>query len=228
MRHTRHGSYLHRLARLGLVNVYLVGEEDGLTLVDTGIGGSAPGILKAARTLGQPVRRIVLTHAHVDHTGSLDALHAALPDAPVLLSSREVRLLRGERQPDPDEPLSPLRGGWRPSTVPVQPLHDGDRVGSLRVITAPGHTPGQIALLDTRDGTLIAGDAYHAVGGVTVVSERRPLFPFPALATWHAPTALATARRLADLNPARLAPGHGPVVEHPVPAMRGALARLDH
>ncbi|WP_102127137.1 MBL fold metallo-hydrolase [Deinococcus planocerae] len=228
MRHTRHGPYLRRLTRLGLVNVYLVGEKDGLTLVDTGIGGSAPGILKAARTLGQPIRRIVLTHAHVDHTGSLGALHAALPDVPVLLSSREVRLLRDERQLDPDEPLSPLRGGWRPSTVPVRPLHQGDRVRSLEVVAAPGHTPGQIALLDTRDGTLIAGDAYHTVGGVTVVSERRPIFPFPALATWHAPTALASARRLADLNPARLAPGHGRVVENPVPAMRGAVARLEN
>lgn len=101
MRHTRQGSHLHQLTRFGLVNAYLVEETDGLTLVDTGVAGSAPAFLKAAQTLGQPIRRIVLTHAHVDHTGSLDALHAALPDVPVLLSARDARLLRGERQLDP-------------------------------------------------------------------------------------------------------------------------------
>ncbi|BDP42112.1 MBL fold metallo-hydrolase [Deinococcus aetherius] len=225
MRHTRQGSHLHQLTRFGLVNAYLVEETDGLTLVDTGVAGSAPAFLKAAQTLGQPIRRIVLTHAHVDHTGSLDALHAALPDVPVLLSARDARLLRGERQLDPGEPQVPLRGGLQPSAVPVEPLRDGDEVGSLRVVAAPGHTPGQIALLDTRDGTLIAGDSYHTVGGVTVVSERRWFFPFPAFATWHAPTAVTSARRLADLTPTRLAPGHGRVVENPLSAMRGALAR---
>ena len=161
----------------------------------------------------------------MDHIGSLDALHAALPDVPVLLLAREVRVLRGDKGLDPSEPQVPLRGGLQPSAVPAQSLHDGDLVGSLRVIATPGHTPGHLSLLDTRDGTLIAGDAYHTVGGVTVVSERRLFFPFPALATWHAGTAVASARRLAELDPARLAPGHGRVVENPGAAMRRALER---
>jgi glyoxylase-like metal-dependent hydrolase (beta-lactamase superfamily II) len=41
-------------------------------------------------------------------------------------------------------------------------LAPGERVGSLEVIDAKGHTPGQIVLLDTRDRTLICGDAYSA------------------------------------------------------------------
>jgi glyoxylase-like metal-dependent hydrolase (beta-lactamase superfamily II) len=46
------------------------------------------------------------------------------------------------------------------------------------------------------------------------------------MATWHRPTALESARRLLELNPARLAPGHGPVVESPGAAMEAAISRV--
>jgi glyoxylase-like metal-dependent hydrolase (beta-lactamase superfamily II) len=45
------------------------------------------------------------------------------------------------------------------------------------------------------------------------------------MATWHRPTALETARALRALDPARLAPGHGRVVEAPAAAMDAAIAR---
>jgi glyoxylase-like metal-dependent hydrolase (beta-lactamase superfamily II) len=73
--------------------------------------------------------------------------------------------------------------------------------------------------LDLRDRTLIAGDAFQTQGGLAVAGQLRLLFPLPALATWHAPTALASARRLTALEPARLAVGHGPVLERPGAAM---------
>ena len=52
----------------------------------------------------------------------------------------------------------------------------------------------------------------------------RPLFPFPAMATWHRPTALASARRLRELNPTRLAVGHGEILERPGDALDQAIA----
>ncbi|WP_043802625.1 MBL fold metallo-hydrolase [Deinococcus gobiensis] len=228
MRITRHGQFLHLLTRLGLMNSALVREDDGFTLVDTGIPGSAPALLKAAADLGAPIRRVVLTHAHDDHVGSLDALHAALPEAEVLISGRDARLLRGDLGLDPGEPQTPLRGGLRGAkTAPTRLLRlDGtDRVGHLRVVPAPGHTPGHAALLDTRDGTLLCGDAFQTVAGVRVCSDRRGLFPLTAFATWHAPTALHSAQALADLHPTRLVPGHGRVVEDPEAAMRRAVTR---
>jgi glyoxylase-like metal-dependent hydrolase (beta-lactamase superfamily II) len=103
-------------------------------------------------------------------------------------------------------------------------LAPGDRVGSLEVHAAPGHTPGQIALLDVRDRTLICGDAYSTLGGVATSAKPNPRFPLPALATWHRPTALASAIALRALDPARLAPGHGKVVEAPGAAMDRAIA----
>lgn len=100
----------------------------------------------------------------------------------------------------------------------------GDLIGSLRVIAAPGHTPDQVALFDERDGTLIAGDAFQTVRGRVVVSGvAQWFFPFPAQATWHKPTAVASARALADLGPRRLAVGHGRIIENPGQQMEAAI-----
>src|SRR3954451_6448524 len=126
---------LTRLTRLGFVNAYLVREADGLTLVDTMLGGSARGILDAARGAGLPIGRIVLTHAHGDHAGSLDALAAELPDAGVIVSEREAPLLAHDLRLVPGEPGSKLRGSWPKgiATRPTRLVNDGDRIGSLRV-----------------------------------------------------------------------------------------------
>jgi glyoxylase-like metal-dependent hydrolase (beta-lactamase superfamily II) len=225
MRITNYGRYLIQLTRYPLlfpVNCYLVREDDGLTLIDTGLSGSAAAILNVARELGMSIQRIILTHAHGDHLGSLDALYQLLPEVEVLVSARDARFLAGDMSLDPSEPQMKLRGDYRTTTTrPNRLLYDGDQVGSLQVISTPGHTPGHIALFDARDGTLIAGDAFQTRAGVAVSGTVRWLFPFPALATWSRSLALASARKLHAWQPARLAIGHGEVLELP-------LAKMDH
>ena len=228
MKTTRHTPHLVRLSRLGAVNAFLVAEDDGLTLVDTMFGGSQDGILAAARELDAPIVRIVLTHAHGDHVGSLDALATALPQAEVSISARDARFLAGDKSLDPGEPQSKLSGGYpKLETRPGRLLQPGDRVGSLEVIAAPGHTPGHVAFLDTRDRTLIAGDAFSTLGGVATTAKVNPRFPLPAVATWDRATELRTAKELRALDPARLAVGHGNVVESPGAAMDAAIAKAD-
>ncbi|MGH2948549.1 MAG: MBL fold metallo-hydrolase, partial [Solirubrobacteraceae bacterium] len=190
---------IRRVGLLGtLINAYLVPEDDGLTLVDTLMPRCAGRIRKAAGELGAPIVRIVLTHAHQDHIGSLDDLAG---DAEVLISPRDARLLAKDLTLDPGEP-GKLRGGYSGArTRPTRTVEPGERIGSLEVHAAPGHTPGQIALLDVRDRTLLCGDAYSTLGGVETCARVNPRFPLPALATWHRPTALASARELRALDP---------------------------
>lgn len=227
MKATHHGEHLVQLTRLGVSNCYLVREEDGLTLVDTTLPGSEKEIAAAVARLGAPLRRIAITHAHADHHGSLDALHRRYPEAEVLVSARDARLLAGDRSRQPGEPAGRIFPPFftKVRTRPTREIATGDRVGSLEVIAAPGHTPGQMAFLDSRDGTLICGDAYLALGGLFVTTQPVARFPVVALVgTWHKPTAYATAVALRDLKPSRLATGHGPVLENPGAEMARAVS----
>jgi glyoxylase-like metal-dependent hydrolase (beta-lactamase superfamily II) len=215
-----------RISRQGWVNCYLVDEDDGLTLIDTTIGGSAKKILGAAAQLGKPIVRIALTHAHGDHIGSLDALAEQLPGVEVLISPRDARLLAKDKSLDPGEPQTKIRGAVPGAkTQPTGTLAAGDRVGSLEVVAAPGHTPGHVAFLDTRDRTLYCGDAYTTLGGVATTAKAGSWFFVAVTATWHKPTELESARALRALDPAALAPGHGKIVESPGAAMDRAIAR---
>src|SRR3954449_2910669 len=218
---------VHQITRLGMVNAYLVEEDDGLTLIDTTIPRSAGALRGAAARLGRPIVRIALTHAHGDHIGSLDALAESLPDVEVLISTRDARLLEKDTTPDPGEPGDARYRGSYPgaSTKPTRAFEPGERVGSLEVVAAPGHTPGHVAFLDTRDRTLYCGDAFSTLGGVATAAKMNPRFPLVVMATWHRPTALESARALRALEPARLAPGHGKVVESPAAAMDQAIAK---
>ncbi|MBX3081607.1 MAG: MBL fold metallo-hydrolase [Anaerolineae bacterium] len=225
MRTSTHGDNLIQLTNFFPANSYLVREADGFTLIDTGISGGATKILAAAEQFGAPIRRIALTHVHIDHIGSLDALRAKLPEIEIAVPEREARFLRGDMTLDPDEPQVKLAGGWQVcTTTPTRLLKAGDRVGSLEVIASPGHTPGHVAFFDHRDGSLIAGDAYSTQAGISTAGMLRVLFPFTAMATWHKPTALRSAQALVQWQPTRLATGHGDVLTEPIPAMQRAIA----
>ncbi|GAA0137381.1 MBL fold metallo-hydrolase [Paenibacillus sp. YSY-4.3] len=220
--------YLRQLTfmpRVFPVNCYLVEEEESLTLVDAALPYSAAGIMQAIKDSGKPLARIVLTHAHDDHVGALDKLKASFPEAEVCISDRDALLLAGDRSLLPSEPQTPIRGGV-PKSVKTRADHlvrEGDSIGSLQVIAAPGHTPGSISLLDTRTGTLLVGDAFHTRGGLTVSGHLRLSFPFPALATWNKEAAVASAIKLAEYRPTLISAGHGEMLNDPDRAIQAAI-----
>jgi glyoxylase-like metal-dependent hydrolase (beta-lactamase superfamily II) len=216
--------HLLQLTWWGMFNSYLVREDGGFTAIDTGLNQSAAGIMQTAAGYSLPITRLTLTHAHGDHVGSLDQLAAALPDAEVVFTERTARFLQGDLTLADGEPQADLRGSFvRRQTEPGRFLVPGEKLGSLQVIAAPGHTPDHVAFLDARDGTLIAGDAFQTQAGIAVSGVMRWLFPFPAAATWHLPTALETAIRLRALRPTRLAVGHGRMLVDPLEAMDRAI-----
>jgi glyoxylase-like metal-dependent hydrolase (beta-lactamase superfamily II) len=226
---SRHGFWqLTWLPHVFPVNVYLVADGDGLTLVDTGLSRLAGAILEAARSLGRPIRRIALTHAHADHAGGLDRLKAALPDVTVVCSAREAAVLDGDLTARADEPRPGVRlpGRFVPvRTTPDVLAGDGDTVGPLVAVATPGHTPGHVSYLHEPSATLFAGDAFQTRGGLAVAGDSRPLFPFVARATWDRALAVASARRATALPVRHLAPGHGEILDDPLPPMAEAIAR---
>ncbi|MFZ2878928.1 MAG: MBL fold metallo-hydrolase, partial [Phototrophicaceae bacterium] len=84
--------------------VYAIRDPDGLTLIDSGLARSAGRIVKQVEAAGfkaNDIKRIVITHAHVDHGGGAHALNA-LTGAAIMVSAAEADVMRGAaEQPRP-------------------------------------------------------------------------------------------------------------------------------
>lgn len=231
MRMTKKGPVyqLTFMPRFFPVNCYVVDEENELTLVDAALGLNAKQILLSIKVMKKPLTQIVITHAHSDHIGALDAIKREWPDAIVSISARDARLLAGDTSLLPGEPDSPIKGGV-PKNVKTQPdrlLEEGDRVGSLKVINTPGHTPGSISLVDTRNHFLLAGDAFQTRGGIAVSGTLKASFPFPAFATWNKRVALESGKKIRQLDPQLLAVGHGKMITKPLDAIDLAISESE-
>ena len=157
------------------VHCYLWEGEAGVTLIDTGMPRHAAIILDAIKAHGIPlhsVKRILVTHADVDHIGSLFKLKQAT-GAQVICHAVEKELLEQPRRRRPATlwlrplfALATLLPAYR--TLPVKPdrlVVDGERLEEgFIVVHTPGHTPGHMALLHPQKRLLIAGDALRNVG----------------------------------------------------------------
>jgi glyoxylase-like metal-dependent hydrolase (beta-lactamase superfamily II) len=206
MRTTPITDNLIQLTRSGFVNAYLVREDDGFTLVDTTLPKGAGELIAAARLAGGDIKRIVLTHGHADHVGSLDALKDAL-GVEVYMPELDARIHAGDAYD------GKLRGGWpKLQTRPDVRINGGDRIGSLETVASPGHTPGHVSFLDPRDRTLIAGDAFATVAGLAAPDKPKWRFPLVWYGTCDRAQAGESARALLALEPARIAAGHGKVI----------------
>ena len=212
---------LIQITRWRFVNAFLVREQDGFTLVDTTVSGGAEEFIAAAREADGEIRRIALTHGHGDHVGSLDALKQRLGDSvEVLMPQLDARIHAGEKVVDGKPP-----GSWpKLQTTPDVRLTGGERIGSLEVIPTPGHTPGHVSFLDTRDRTIIVGDTFTSFGGLAVSNHFYLRFPLAAMATWDKAKDLESAKKLRELEPAMLVVGHGDPVRNPGQAMDKAVS----
>ncbi|WP_327288130.1 MBL fold metallo-hydrolase [Streptomyces sp. NBC_01198] len=206
------------------------GGTDALTLIDTGVAGSAEEIAAAVRGLGRDpadIHQVVLTHFHHDHTGSAAEIRARY-GAAVLAHRREAPVIRGEAAGAP-----PVFAEWEralfdslPPLPPAPPvpvdreLEDGDTIdfgGGAEVVWVPGHTEGSIALHLPGPRFLFTGDTAANVEGRTM----------PGVFNSDPAGALASFRRLAALDVDVACFGHGePVTAGASAALRAAAGGL--
>ena len=203
---------------LGYVNVTVLGERAGFTLVDAGTPGGFRGIEKALARGGftlDGLQSILITHAHPDHYGSLAELVQKKP-VPVFAHALEIPVLTGQERPQlpprSSLPFSQQLVQVALTSLPLPPtisevhaIQEGDVLQDilpgLTVIELPGHAPGQVGLWVPSSRTLIAGDALMRGSG-------RCKLPIRAL-TVDMPRAAQSAQRIVDLEVERLIVGHG-------------------
>jgi glyoxylase-like metal-dependent hydrolase (beta-lactamase superfamily II) len=179
------------------INVLLLENDDGWTLVDTGVESSVGRIRDALAVLGsgaENLKRIFLTHQHNDHTGGLQGLLEWAPHSEVGASEYEAEVISGRRRPDSfSNPV--LRFLSRNAELPTAPvgkvLREGDLVSGFRIIATPGHTLGHVSLLRDEDGILFTADAFGCLPRKIRVGLRKSFCTDPPLAKRSAQKLLA-------------------------------------
>ena len=164
---------IHKVDGLRGSNAYLVSDQEGLILIDTGMPGNAQKIIDYVNSINRKpseITRIVLTHCHMDHVGSVQELKG-LTNAKVAIHREDAPFLAGEKSlPSPKGAVGVAFKAFSPfvKTKPVQPdilLEEGDRVGGMTVVHTPGHTPGSIALYDPEKKLIFIGDTMRYQNG---------------------------------------------------------------
>src|SRR5690242_1290750 len=106
MKTTSHGDLLTKITKGGFVKAFRVRWDDGLMLVATMLPKSERGSLSPPQARGAQLVRIALTHSNQRHIGLVDALKVALPDAEVLRTPSDARILTGDKLLETEEAVN--------------------------------------------------------------------------------------------------------------------------
>lgn len=189
------------------ITVWLVKEEDGVTLVDAGISLMAKGIRAAVESIGiGPLKRIVLTHGHSDHVGAIPRLLIGRQDVAIYAHRLEIPYMEGERPYPGRKKAVPYLSKGLAQPLPESPDGRLERIGGLQPYWTPGHAPGHVVYYHERDRVLLAGDLFNAKKG----KLRFPMF------TFDKPRTLQSSLIVRELAPEHLEACHGGAVPRPL------------
>jgi len=226
---------LYTFTGLLMGRVYLTDDgNDEYSLIDTGLEASGKKIIDQVIASGRTpssIKRILITHAHIDHIGSLPFL-AEQTSAQVIAHELEAGVIRAEVETPRGDPaklhgaqklLRPFR--WKASRP--SPLHrmvnDVDVIaesfGGLQVVFTPGHAPGHISFWQPEKRVLIIGDVLMRLGGV----RRLP----PGLFVDYEQNTHSIKERIAPLDVEVACFGHGkPIIGGAASQIRAFAASL--
>lgn len=174
-------------------NTYIIGTGRRRILLDAGEPDDLRYIKRLDGVLKEEnidLEHIVVTHWHHDHIGGVHNV--------VNRMNNGCKVWKFKSLDPPDLPL--------PDNIPLNYLKDGEEIGTegatLRVFHTPGHTKDHIVLKLLEENALFSGDCILGEG--TAVFE--DLYDY-----------MISLNRILELKPVCIYPGHGPVVEKPLP-----------
>ena len=160
-------------------HVYVIGEPSSqdLSIIDAGLMGKGNYKLQTIKKTGikvEDIKRIIMTHTHLDHIGCLNELREKLPWVELWVHDQEAESLE-----QGDERTVYGMEMFRNMCQMQYGLKDGDftfevnkklqggeslEIGGTvwEVLHIPGHSPGGIALYHRTKRALIPGDVVYA------------------------------------------------------------------
>ena len=189
------------------INCYLA--ED--VLIDAGRRWDRRRIF--AEIDGVELSLVALTHVHPDHQGvAKDVCEAR--GVPLACHADDVEAMDGRRRVQEAAVGNianiVIRRLWQGPPYKVdRVLNEGDEVAGFRVVHAPGHARGEVIFFRDSDRVAICGDVIRNMSYATgLPGIKEP----PEIFTYDPAENRRSIRKLAELTPSLLLPGHGPPV----------------
>jgi hydroxyacylglutathione hydrolase len=202
------------------INVYLA--ED--VLIDAGRRWDRRRIF--AEIENRKISMLALTHVHPDHQGvAKDVCRDR--SIPLACHADDVDAMEGRRPVQEAAPNNPynriVKRIWQgPPHEVGRVLNEGDEVAGFRVIHAPGHSRGEVIFFRDSDRVAICGDVIRNMSYATgLPGVKEP----PDIFTYEPAENRRSIRKLAELEPSLILPGHGPAVTD-MAAFRNFVAAL--